>query len=219
MRGALAIFLVGCGRVGFDPLGTSPEPPPVDAPPNAQTLITDVVADTYISTAGSSDANFGASLTLVVNDAPARRPLLRFDLSTLPSTAAVFSVDLIIAADATTKPDANPAQVRVLREAWDEGTADGQTGAASWLQRQTGVAWTTAGADVPSSDVAPIATFTVTGAGRYEIPLDRTVVAAWLADPASNAGVLIRCACSMSLVSREAPPFADNAKLRVVYVP
>jgi hypothetical protein len=211
----LAALVTGCGRLGFDAVATPPGDAAVDAPANAVTVTLEATADTYLSTAALSDANFGASPMLVLNDAPQRHPLLRFDTTSLPSGAAVFSATLTVVATASS-PTANKGNVHVLREDWVEGTNNGAIGAASWNQRIPGVAWAGPGASTPSSVAAASGLFAVGGPGRYDIAIDRTVVGNWLADPATNFGVMIACACSMQLASREA---ADRPTLTVIYVP
>jgi len=218
VRTALLVLASACGRVGF---GTVAEPPidaAVDAPPNAVTLTLPATADTFMSAAASSDSNFGGSEMLVLNDAPARRPLLRFDTTSLPSGATVFSATLSLVATGS-DPTASKGTVHVVREDWVEGTNNGAIGEASWIARKPGVAWMAEGANPPSSDLATSGVFAVGLPGRYDIAIDRTVVGNWLADPPTNFGIVITCACAMQLVSRENAAAADRPTLTVIYVP
>ena len=219
MRTALLVGLVtGCGRLGFDAVVAPPlVDAAVDAPANAITVTLEATADTYLSAAASSDSNFGANLTLVLNDAPQRRPLLRFDTTSLPASAAVFSATLTLVAIAST-PSASMGNVHVMREDWDEGTGTGAIGQASWIARKPATPWLAEGAGTPSSDAAASGVFAVAEPGRYDIAIDRTVVGNWLVDPATNFGVVIGCACSAQFASREAGD-ADRPTLTVIYVP
>jgi len=212
------VATAGCGRIGFD-LNAMSDALEVDAPPGAMTTVSSgsAASDTYIVTASSSQNNYGAAASMQVNGAPATHALLRFDLSAIPTSATVFSSKLHLAVEQTNSTNTAFNAFRVL-EAWDEGTGNGQVGAASWSLRQVGVPWTNAGALGPTSSVTNNFSSWIAsaGAGVYVLSLNPTIVQAWVSDPTTNFGFEIRSSTFMSFSSRES---TDPPTLTVVWLP
>lgn len=210
MRGLLyvALLLAGCS---FTPAtftgGTSDAPlpmidarddrdaaidaPPIDAPPDAfvapSTTNHPSVADTFIASDFANSTGTAAPLfpdqqSALADGGPARNALFRFDLTSIATTAVVSAAELHIWT--YDDPGATVTLYPVL-EAWDEATA-------TWNQRSTGVAWSAAGAAPPSRGTTPTATVTPSAAFTgYVVTIPAAVVAGWVADPASNHGLVL----------------------------
>ena len=116
------------------------------------------------------------------------RPLVKFDLSGIPSVATVTSASLRLVKTGGTAAALNVLAYRITTD-WTEGTCvGGCTGVASWNQRQAGINWATPGGDF---DPAVIATTSVGSAnGNYTWDLT-TLAQAWV-DGAANYGVLLK---------------------------
>ncbi len=165
--------------------------------------------DTYIN-AWAPDANYAASSVLGIgslssngNVYPQQTALLRYDLSPLPVNAQVrFAVLIVEPPDAGSLPqNINRPAVETFQvnRLWDEGFA-------TWKQARSGVPWSQQGAEgVPGDRAANYSDrrmvymltpapwgFDVTGPVRN-----------WLANPASNYGVLLRTAPATAGVNRE----------------
>jgi hypothetical protein len=147
-------------------------------------------ADTAIFS-GNPDATLGSSNQVFVgNDASnSQRALLRFDLSSIPSTATVASCTLTV--DVVTRNQASAGKIyRVKQQAWSETTA-------TW-NRYDGVStWTTPGAFSPvelTSDVVvtpgpdgPVAYAPPTGSEAFTFP----DIAGLCQDAVTNRGGLL----------------------------
>jgi hypothetical protein len=108
-------------------------------------------------------------------------------------------------------------------EAWDEGSETGVAGVSNWSQRQAGVAWSAPGALPPSSAVSPV-TFLAPDqtSTAYAVALPASLVQAWLDDPASNFGVVLRLAAGNDDVifdSVESATATHRPELSVTYLP
>ncbi len=165
--------------------------------------------DTYIN-AWAPDTNYAASSVLGIgslssnnNVYPQQTALLRYDLSPLPANAQVrFAVLIVEPPD----PDSLPRNINrpaveafQVNRLWDEG-------AATWKQARSGVPWSQQGAEGVPGDRAAMYSdrrmvymaapapwgFNVTGPVRT-----------WLANPATNYGVLLRTAPATAGVNRE----------------
>ena len=99
--------------------------------------------------------NYGADSQIFVSNYFADSDatgFLEFDLSALPAAAVITGADLELYQQA---PSTNGGTVSVRRVtgAWTEGSNAGGTGtAATWQEREPGVAWTTAGGDFAATD-------------------------------------------------------------------
>lgn len=147
-----------------------------------------VTRDTWLEQARGS-FNFGSSEDVSVANFATQREhsLLWFDLTSLTPgtqvTAAQVSVVRLDYGDETP----GPIEVRLLSESWVEGTNSGSPGTgASWTTRDGSTAWTTGGGTTSQllGTVTPTAT-------EVLLPLPASVVQAWVADPATNHGILV----------------------------
>ncbi len=116
-----------------------------------QTTTLSVIEDTYIK-GKSNDLNknysTSNSMHLRANDAEEERPMLRFDLSELPSNAVVRSAVLELSADATAAKMTGLTAHQITRD-W--------TGSATtWLNADSSTLWNSPGADF---DTNPSASF------------------------------------------------------------
>ncbi len=155
------------------------------------TAWTAAVADAYID--GDYPTNsYGGAQTIWVSRWDNERMLLRFDLSSLPTTAKVVSATLALWQD--TPAGAGTISVHKLLRSWVEGNRNGSNGGggagASWtLAVATGsspVSWTTPGSDY---DAASAASFTVTATqARFYVDIT-TLAQDWVATPAANYGM------------------------------
>lgn len=167
-------------------------------PALADTVTLGSVADAEIRQ--FSGDNFGSSEIMnsgrvgdnVGANSEHRRALVRFDLSTIPSTAIINSASLAITV--TTAPpedvrtDSNFNLRRTL-QSWRENEV-------TWTNRLSpNVTWQTSGATGPT-DIAGTVSSTVfiTGAGNYSFPTSAGLVSdvqGWVTNAASNFGWLI----------------------------
>jgi len=145
------------------------------------------VADTYISLY-ELDANTGNSTTLKLHSAVSGREriLIKFDISRIPPTASVTEATLHLFAWYRNQTfEVNAKAYKVLRR-WNEDDA-------TWNQATDSTFWGQPGCSAPGSDYDP-ASFAATGlsyTNRY-YSWDLTEMAQnWVANPASNEGVLI----------------------------
>ena len=240
MRGRwlLTWCLVGCGAEigGDDPSADAPPPPadaaaPADAapsppdaaPPEPETTVLDGAsfADTFLRF-NNPTLNYGDTQRLCADTtADDRRILLRADLSSLPPGAEVLAAELHIWTGSNTN-DLSTQTLSLYRllEGWNEGNQDAAAGVASWNERTAGTAWTVAGAgvgsrdDVASGSLAPAALDT-----EYVVALPPDLVAGWLADPASNFGLVMVAAGSDGACfnSREAAATGKRPSLSVTW--
>jgi len=160
-------------------------------------------ADTSIFAESDNAAGGGAHLyagnTQMGN---ARRALIRFDLSGIPSDATVESVTLTLRLNLAPSSAAQPFRLHALAGPWGEGTANppgpgGQgttpgSGDATWSANSNGTStWTS-----PGGDFVPAASgIGNSGAVGTDLVLAgdglRDNVAAWLADPSTNYGWIL----------------------------
>jgi hypothetical protein len=152
--------------------------------------------------------------------------LLRFDFATeIPVCSRVVAAVLQLDTTADEIGAGSSVAVYEVLEAWLEGTgpATGAVGAASWLQRVPGVAWTDDGVGpVGSRGGGQIGSFAPRLADTsYDVPLDTETVQGWVDDPATNQGVVLVVMGSTSDVhfhSRETADASKRPALTVTYV-
>lgn len=106
--------------------------------------------DAYIRNGIYAGNNFGVSNLLIgeINsDTTTARLLIKFDLSSLSSSAVFSSVIFSLYANADLSSNARTFRVYRLKRAWVEGTQDNvaNTTGASWNDYSVGNAWQTAG--------------------------------------------------------------------------
>ncbi len=146
-------------------------------------------ADTFISDYGDLNANYGADGALRLRSNDHRASLLRFDLTSLPTYAAVYSATLSLYSQSRT--NISPLSVgayQVLRP-WVENES-------TWYLAATGNRWAFPGCNGLSTDRmnTPVATTTVAAVASW-FAFDLTyLVRAWVADAETNSGVIIKTA-------------------------
>jgi gliding motility-associated-like protein len=123
-----------------------------------------ILADSYIAEVAFANTNFGNATTIVYSGATVRRrPIMRFDMSTIPTTATVTSAYLSLTTTANVTPtSANtpfPGTIYNVIKPWTEGAGVASTN-VTWNNYTTGSLWQTAGA---STGVANTAAATPTG--------------------------------------------------------
>ena len=98
-------------------------------------------ADTYLDKTNPT-SNFGAAASLNVqgHSNNFERPLLAFDLSSIPSRSTIVSASLNLYFFAATSDDAMLINTHVVTATWDELQA-------TWKQRVSGLQWITLGGD------------------------------------------------------------------------
>lgn len=204
----LACCLLGCGaEIGGDndtdarPAGLDAAAPADGAPAGfdaAQQQETTVfavpdVVDTFVRLTDPT-LNFGGRDRMCADTTTDdRRILLRIDVSALPVGAEVVQASLHIWTGTSTN-DLSPQTFSFYRmlEDWNEGNQDGVAGAASWNERKAGTAWTVDGAGVGSREDVVIGSFVPAALDtEYVVELAPDVVAGWVADAASNFGVVM----------------------------
>jgi hypothetical protein len=187
------------------PTGTPPTPTPSATPtftpaptatptptlPRVERVLQQGVADYNGTQATTLDSwnqaqNLSFRGDLIVRQGDVRSGLLRFDLSSVPAGVNLRGATLRLYAERSSNP--NPMQVQgyVLRRDWTPAQA-------TWLQAANGALWQAPGAN-GTGDRAdkPLFDVTVSAAGQW-IEADVTeAVRAWLNNPASNRGLLLK---------------------------
>ena len=121
------------------------------------------------------------------NAASLWRSLIEFDLSSIPSSAIVSSATLSLwLISANLSDNGRTCSVYRLNEAWTESQV-------TWNNRQTGTAWTTAGAadDAEASAIANKALAAAEAAGEKQFTLDTASVQEWIDGTKVNNGMLL----------------------------
>lgn len=209
VAGPVALGGAGCGRLNFDnvaaaiagdaELTDSAFAPTTDAPPNAVTVRLGqcpgadsavVVTDTFLDDTLPTQ-NFGGRYEMRIGNN--RVSLLRFELGQIPTTASVFSATLEISVSPTDALEQGYCAISPLLEDWTEGSKDYSDGIVNWTQRTMTASWATAGAGAPGSRTSQvIGTFVpVLESVRHHVALDVSAVQPWIANPASNFGIVL----------------------------
>lgn len=172
--------LVGLSRPVIDPT--------VTLQPDAASGIDTWLANNVVNN------NFGVSTVITVgldSTGNKRIGLLKFDLSSVSIPAnAFFGTAILTVNFSSVTGTQNIVFYRAL-VAWDEGSGNNAAGDASWAERQSGVAWGTAGARGSGTDRSASATGTIVNPTASVRTLDvSTDVAAWLTGTANNGWVI-----------------------------
>ena len=206
-----------------DAIGGGPDAfSPPDAPPGVVEVsfgetggatFPGVTTDAALLDGGGND---GASTHTSV-EFPTWVGLYRFEVSAIPAGATIVGARV----ELSTINDGNlltsgTAQVFRLLETWDEGTT-------TYTNRSTETLWTNANAEAPGSrDPNVLGEFTPATDGRYTVELPASMIQGWVADPGSNAGILVDASEGaighLHLGAREGDP-AFAALLVVSYRP
>jgi len=157
-------------------------------------------------------ANYDRSYLKVDGDPPDNVALMRWELTSIPASASVTSASL----ELSVRDNAGSESYAIspLLRPWVEGLA-------TWRTTDGVTPWTAGGAQGGSDRGASMGSFTAPATGRRVIALDAQQVQKWIANPASNFGLIIgnitRTDASM-WESSESPTVALRPLLRVVYV-
>jgi hypothetical protein len=175
------------------------------------------IQDTYIGNAAPGDATtvFGGSDLIALRADNLRRGLVQIDVSLIPLTATVLMANLSLYVDSQTSLPLTVTVHNVLRP-WAESDA-------TWLQAANGSPWAAPGASATSdTNAQPAAIQTLQTTTWYDFDL-RSLVAAWVANPVSNRGVLLAGPGSGSgqyfLRSSDYADLQFRPKLVVTYIP
>lgn len=205
-----------------------------DQPPTYQTVTLQQglngyagARDTFISD-WAPDTNYATWADLAIShirSLPQREPLLRYDLSTIPSNAQVRFAVLIV--NTTLLPNninRPPVDVFQVNRQWIDNQA-------TWKLARTGVPWEVPGAaGVPAdrsgryTDRRMVYMAYPTAAWGFDVS---SMVRSWVANPAGNFGLLLRAAPTNAdhteesndffVASSEASTQSSRPKLVVVY--
>jgi cysteine-rich repeat protein len=185
---------------------TTPTPTPT---PSGTTVNLVATADTYMNSGNTKGAyNYGGATTIQLNpyyksggNDQYRAPLIRWDLSSIPSDATITSASLTFYV--ATGETAYTYNLYHLRRSWIEGTGDGSaasTTSASWNKYDGANTWGTSGAANTTSDrydtnlwSAVASDFGVTGDKTFNLNADGvSVVQGWIANPTNNFGLTMQ---------------------------
>jgi hypothetical protein len=153
-----------------------------------------VTSDTVLHR-GERALNYGAAASGYTDATVTTRRvlLIRFDLESLPTSAVVESAMLrVFTGDDPQYSDSEgPVRFYPVLESWEEGTGDGEAGAANWDDREPGVPWSDEGAGAPDSRAADdVAVFQGTEVDtEFSFALQAAEVQSWIDDPGSNFGL------------------------------
>ena len=162
-----------------------------------------------------TDATLQLSWQAIGQDAA--RPLLAFDLTSVPVTATIISAVLDLS---VVTPDPQPITVTVqpLLRLWNEPYA-------TWLDAYIGAPWIEPGAGAIGVDRGPaLEPPLVLPGGSTALHADLTgLVSAWVTNPNDNFGVLLQAQgvagvdVNLLLASRESDNIAPRPRLTVTY--
>ncbi|HUS65797.1 MAG TPA: DNRLRE domain-containing protein [Kofleriaceae bacterium] len=200
-------------------------PPEQDAgPPPPEEIVTVLGAgnmvDTYVRLANPT-FNYGVTTNFCADTTgDDRRILMRFDVSDVGAATVKKATLRLWTGTSVNDYSTQLYTAYEMLEAWSEGTQSAAAGVASWNQRSTNTAWKTAGAGLGSRDDAAIGSFTPAVIdSEYTVEIDPAVVNGWVADAASNFGIVILSAGAdgACFYSSEHATVAKRPSLTVVW--
>jgi len=184
-------------------------------------------ADTYIQSWHGGETNYGSDWTLQVGYDGAKEALMTFDLTEIPAGVAVIGAKLYLysyyAYEEGQGPSSQYVSAYALRRPWEEDEA-------TWMRASDAEAWEVAGCyDATDYDGRMMAVVEVRPKqAEREIPFPyvfdlTSMVLGWVAEPASNQGLLLR-ACGgtteYSFVSSDCwPKPSMQPRLEIYYLP
>ena len=197
-------------------------PLPDAAPTQTEVTITEVT-DTWLDSS-SPTQNHGGGAVLRVDGDPARHALLRFDLLLVPAGKTVVAAELRVYTAGSEGGFGNEGVIELYpaTEAWDEGSVDGQDGAASWNERKPATAWSGPGASGASRGATRSAAIPARAdSTQYTVSIPVEVVQGWVDDPGSNFGVVMTCPVNedVTFFTRGAGSSSQRPRLTVSFVP
>ncbi len=173
--------------------------------------------DAYIS-GWSPTSNFGSAAQLWVRADNAAVSLLRFDLSDIPPEAVVKAAVLQLKVVQSGTTDQRQMEIGAyrVRRPWDASQA-------TWQRPRAGESWGLAGCNDTSADrdAEPADTEVITRTGQTVVLSLTDLVQGWVAEPASNYGLVLRGGGTQSgvyaLASSEWTNITERPALRVIY--
>jgi hypothetical protein len=146
-----------------------------------------VTSDAFIDSM-SPTFNFGATEDLSIAEftGNGEHTLLRFDLPVIGSSSIVAGARVHVTKLDYGDETPGSIEVRLLGEAWIEGTNMGAVGTGvSWTTRDGASAWITPG----GTTAGTLTTLTPTG-NDIVVTLDPALVQSWIDNPTTNLGLL-----------------------------
>jgi hypothetical protein len=190
-------------------IGDTPATIKIGARPEA-TLREGVTTDTYL-TFDAATTTHGAEEQLTIDGSPAAVALLRFELSSMSTSATVVSATLTLNVfDVLTE---GTVTAKALELQWDEA-------AATWNLASVGNSWPVAGAGgVAVGQTALNASAAFNATGDVVVDLVPAVVQTWISQPARNRGLRIEATGNQNLRVRssEVADARQAPMLTVVY--
>lgn len=175
--------------------------------------------DTYVSSTGNGNKNYGGANTLDV-EAGRKNGLLEFDLSSVPAGATLVSatLELFLVNDGN-----NDVQIDLHRvtQSWTEGTQTGNGNAdgATWNDYDGTNPWVTSGGDYDST---VIVSATIPRGNNTWHQLDITaLVSDWLNNTSPNEGLLLEqvgARDGIQFASSENGNVTLNPRLTITYL-
>ncbi|MCX6709092.1 MAG: DNRLRE domain-containing protein, partial [Candidatus Woesearchaeota archaeon] len=168
--------------------------------------------DTHIIST-SSNYNYGADTGMDIRADDARRILIEFNLSGVPSGANISSATLQLYA--TAKGTANPVvNIYRLNRSWVEGTGAGSitNDGATWNKYDGVNSWNVSGGEFDSSKVW--ANTTVTAINAWYSWNVKDLVQSWVNGSYQNYGMLIRTTTTSSATTSFVSSDNTNASIR-----
>jgi hypothetical protein len=170
-------------------------------------------SDSYINSQVPT-TNFGTSTALQVKAlAPTEEALIQWNVSSLSTAATVSSASITL--DVTTAASSGTFNLYALGQPWTASQA-------SYGNSTTATKWATNGAFTTGS--TPIGSFTATSTGLVTVALNSTGIAlvqSWIANPASNFGIIIRAisgTTQLTLASSKNATAANRPQLNITTV-
>ncbi len=184
--------------------------------------------DSYVQS--NSATNFGSTSTFLLNgvNSATRKPLLKFDLSSISTSATVNSAALSLTTSATFTPTATttpfPVTIYGVNKAWKEGEVNNANAATSLSWAATGIG------SSDYSDLSPnnptIASQTLGVAVNLTTVLQSTdmknIVSGWVSTPSNNNGIVLvptvaTTSLSVNFHSRQAASSTNYPYLAINY--
>lgn len=152
-------------------------------------------ADAYVSSSLPLNVNYGITTPLQLSFVPDNRPILRFDLSNVPTGKVIKRAILSFHIENVSVLLFLKARLYPLTESWVEGTQNGaiSTGGASWARRQNApdLAWNNAGGTFANSTAAILSLPMGATPQRYwEMDITSTVQE-WVDGVRPNHGLIV----------------------------
>jgi RHS repeat-associated protein len=192
--------VVSVGRTVTLPAdGQATIPSAVLTPQTSQeTYLEDVTGTADCNNYGGSDALFIGTDTDGAGTNWKYRPVVSFDVRSIPAGATVTSANLQMYADYMPPATTVTVEAHRITSAWKEGTGglwtspDYCTGdGATWLETQGGVRWKTAGGDFDPT-VAASVSHTANDQAKWDSFNLASIVQQWVSGTSPNLGVLFK---------------------------